>query len=80
MKVPQPLREADEQDVVVVRTYDAADGSEIVVDLGATGKEAAVDVLAGTAIVVVDDRQYEFELPPEASDVSVNNGVLTIRD
>ena len=79
MRVPQPLRDAENRDAAV-RTVEYDDGSLIVVDLGTPTEEVAVDVLDGMAIVVAGDEQFEFELPPEASDVSVKNGVLTIRE
>lgn len=79
MKVPQPLQNATDRGIVV-RTLDYEDGSVIAVDLGDTTGEASVDVVDDTVIVVAGDQQFEFELPPEASDISTKNGVLTIRE
>ena len=54
-------------------------GTRIVADLGPAVTEAAIDVVDGTAIVVIDDAQYEFELPDGAvSDTFITNGVLSI--
>jgi hypothetical protein len=54
-------------------------GTRIVADLGPAVSTAAVDVVGGTAIVVIEDAQYEFELPAGAvSDTFITNGVLTI--
>ena len=54
-------------------------GRRIVADLGPAVASAAVDVVDGTAIVVIEDAQHEFELPAGAvSDTFITNGVLTI--
>ena len=79
MKVPRSLQNVD-QAGAVVRTLDYEDGSVIAIDFGHAGEDLAVDVVGSTAIVVTDDEQFEFELPPEASDVTVRNGVLTIEE
>ena len=79
MRVPHALRDAEDRDAAV-RTVEYDDTSLIVVDLGMPTVEVSVDVLDGMAIVVAGDDQFEFELPPEATDVSVKNGVLTIRE
>lgn len=78
METPHELRSVDQQDVLVRRlTYD--DDTVIAVDFG--GKdEIAVDVVGDTAIVVAGDRQVEFELPEGASEVTTNNGTLTIAE
>jgi hypothetical protein len=78
VKVPQSLRNVDRD--AVVRTFDYDDGSVIAVDFGTAAAEISVDVVGSTAIIVADGEQFEFELPPEASDVSARNGVLTIED
>jgi HSP20 family molecular chaperone IbpA len=59
------------------------DGSVVfAADVG-VGREASIDVVGDTVIIVTDDEQYEFELP--ASDESdddaqafMKNGVLTV--
>ncbi|MDF9747389.1 DUF7127 family protein [Natrinema salsiterrestre] len=78
MKVPQSLRNVDQD--AVVRTFDYDDGSVIAADFGNSAAEISVDVVGSTAIIVADGDQFEFELPPEASDVSARNGVLTIEE
>lgn len=77
METPQALRTAD-QDELPVRKYEYDDGSVIVADFGSAGDDPSVDVVGGTAIVVAGDRQVEFRVPNEASDVSIRGGVLTI--
>ncbi|AGB17409.1 hypothetical protein Halru_2838 [Halovivax ruber XH-70] len=79
MKVPQPLQNATERGIVV-RTLDYDDRSVIAVDFGAAAGDVAVDIVDDTVIVVADDQQFEFVRPPEAADVSVKNGVLTISE
>lgn len=79
METPNELRSAaNEQQDVAVSRYEYDGESLIAVDFG-PADESVVDVVDGRAIVVVDDRQYEFDLPPEATDVELTNGVLTVR-
>lgn len=49
-------------------------------DFGGDANEAAVDVVEETIIVVLDDEQFELDLPEQASDAHtfMKNGVLTI--
>lgn len=77
MRVPQPLKEIDRQDAVV-RTLEYDDESVIAVDFGPVTDDISLDVVGDTVLVIVDGSQFEFDLPAEARDVSVNNGVLTI--
>lgn len=78
MEPPPELRAAadDRPDVTIaIREYD--DETVVSVDFGpATGE---LDVVDGTAIVVVDGTHLEFDVPPEATDVTVNDGILTVR-
>ena len=48
----------------------------VVADFG--GVDGSVDVVDETAIVVVGDEHYEFEVPTGASRAVMNNGVVTI--
>ncbi|NHN48823.1 hypothetical protein G9464_14635 [Halostella sp. JP-L12] len=80
METPAELEDAAgerEEITITEREYD--EESLVAVDFGPAGGTPTVDVIDGTAIVVVDGEQYEFEMPPGASDVAVNGGVLTIR-
>jgi hypothetical protein len=62
----------------VGRRYDYDGRTVLVADFGASA-EGSVDLVGDTAIVVVGDDQYEFEVPAGVSArASVNNGVLTI--
>lgn len=71
----ETLRSVDE---ATTRRYEYDDGSLVFVgDLG-VGTEAALDVVDGTAIVVTDEEQFEFELPEEGAQAFIRNGVLTI--
>jgi hypothetical protein len=62
----------------VGRRIDYDGRTVLVADFGASA-EGSVDLVGDTAIVVVGDDQYEFEVPAGVSArASVNNGVLTI--
>ncbi|WP_435193888.1 DUF7127 family protein [Natronomonas sp. EA1] len=62
---------------VLARRYDYEDTTVFVADLGATD-DASVDVVDGTAIIVIGDEQYELELPGGEARASINNGVVTV--
>lgn len=60
----------------VARHYEYDDSAIIVADFGfVTG---SVDVVDGTAIVVIDDDQYEFDVPAGVDRAVMNNGVVSI--
>lgn len=61
---------------VPVRRVPGSDRMVIVMDFGATGDEW-VEIVDETALVVVEDDQYEFDLPAGAQ-AFITNGVLTI--
>jgi hypothetical protein len=65
------------RDDTVARRYDYDDQVVFVADLG-PGREGSVDILGDTAIVVVDDEQYEFEIPAGEARGSIANGVVTV--
>ena len=80
MKTPQPLQSAaDEEDDLTIARREYDDESVVTVDFG-RGVEAALDVLGDTAIVVAGDRQFEFEVPDEATEFTTNEGMLVIRE
>ena len=79
MNVPESLRDVDRLDAVV-RTIEYDDDETVIaVDFG-TSDDVTINVVDSTTIVVVDGQHLEFELPEEARDVSVRNGVLTIEE
>ena len=59
-----------------VRHYEYDDGAVIVADFGPVS--GTVDVVDGTAIVVIGEDQYEFELPAGVDRAVMNNGVVSI--
>ena len=59
-----------------VQRYEYEDAVVYAVDLGPAA-DGSVDVVDGTAIVVVDDDQYEFEVPGDAK-AFIRNGVVTV--
>ncbi|MFB6117783.1 hypothetical protein [Halosegnis sp.] len=62
------------EDVVATR-YDDGDTVTFVADFDG---DAAVDVVDGTAIVVVGDEQFEFDLPAGDTNARANNGIVTV--
>ncbi len=72
---------ADGRDVFA-RQYEYDDETVIVADFGTADGDATVDVVDGTAIVVVEtpdgSRQEEFDLPANDAQAFMKNGVLTI--
>jgi hypothetical protein len=60
-----------------LRQYEYDDAVVLAADLGVVG-DATVDVVDGTAIVVVGDEQYDFEVPAGDARAFIRNGVLTI--
>jgi HSP20 family molecular chaperone IbpA len=66
----------------LVRRYDYDDNVTFVADLGVADDAVSVDVVDGSAIVVIESggtaRQHEFELPDGDAQVFMKNGVLSI--
>jgi len=60
-----------------LRQYEYDDAVVLAADLGVVG-DATVDVVDGTAIVVVGDEQYDFDVPAGEPRAFIRNGVLTI--
>ncbi|WP_415381143.1 hypothetical protein [Halosimplex sp. TS25] len=79
MEAPRTLQSAAAEDEDIAITRRDFDGETlIVVDFG-EGADAQLDVVGGTAIVVAGDRQFEFEVSDDVTDLSVNDGMLRIR-
>ncbi|WP_129112671.1 DUF7127 family protein [Halegenticoccus tardaugens] len=80
METPRELEaEANRRGDVAIRRYDYDGDTVIAADFGPAVGELSVDVVDDTAIVVLGGQQFEFEVPAEAHEVTVNDGVLTIR-
>jgi len=64
----------------MVRTYEYDDSSVVVADLADVAADPTVDVVDGTAIVVLDDAQFDIDLPADGSvaHTFMKNGVLSI--
>lgn len=60
----------------MARTYEYEDETVLVADFGSA--DGHVDVVDGTAIVVIDGEQFEFDVPVGASRAIMNNGIVTI--
>jgi hypothetical protein len=65
------------EDGVATARYEQGDTVGFVADVG-VGTDATADVVAGTAMVVVDDDQYEFDVPAGDATARVSNGVVTV--
>jgi hypothetical protein len=76
MTLEQLKRDADYH----VAHYQYDDESVLAVDFGGDQSDTAVDVVDGTAIVVIGDDQYEIDLPESNDDphTFMKNGVLSI--
>lgn len=77
MRIPERLREVDQQEAII-RKYEYDDATTITVDFGPEASDISVDIVDGTAIVVVDGEQFEFELSDDTDKIAIKNGVLTI--
>lgn len=66
----------------LARRYDYPDRTVLAMDLQVPEESLNVDVVDGTAILVVETedgpRTEEFEVPEGDADVFMNNGVLTV--
>ncbi|WP_222918999.1 hypothetical protein [Natrinema sp. SYSU A 869] len=80
METPPELEDvAGDEDKITITNREYEGESVIAVDFGQTGEKPSVDVVGETAIVTVGGNQFEFDVPSDASDVTVNDGILTIR-
>jgi HSP20 family molecular chaperone IbpA len=75
-------RQAHRGDDIVVERHDYDEGTTVVADLARADEDISVDVVEGTAIVVVETGdgvlEREFDVPDGATRVFINNGVVTI--
>ncbi len=79
METPPELEAvADETTDITITNREYEDESVIAVDFGPVGETPTVDIVDDTAIVIVGDEQFEFAIPEDASDVTVNDGIMTI--
>ena len=80
MEAPRELRSAaNEQEEVTITRREYEDENAIIVDFG-PGVDASLDIVGDTAIVVAGDRQFEFEIPEGATEVTTNDGMLIIKE
>ena len=78
MEAPGELRSAaDSRDDITIARREYDDENVVVVDFGPE-VHPSIDIVDDVAIVVAGDDQYEFEVPSDASDISVNDGMLLI--
>lgn len=81
METPAELQAAAENQESITISKREYDGESIIaVDFGPVAGEPSVDIVEETAIVVVDGKQFEFNVPANANKVTVNDGILTIKE
>lgn len=79
METPPELEAAAWKTGRLTITKREYDGEQVIaVDFGPGSETPELDVVGETAIVVVGGEQFEFGIPPDASDVTINDGILTI--
>ena len=76
---PELAAVAGDQEGIYITEREVDGETEIAVDFGPLPGRPTLDVVGETAIVVVGDEQFEFDVPADATDVSVNDDILTIR-
>jgi len=80
METPPELEAAaSEREEITITSREYDDEQLVAVDFGPVVGAVELDVVDETAIVVAGDRQFEFDVPSDATDVIVNDGILTIR-
>ncbi len=80
METPSQLRSAanTREDIAIThREYD--EKNVIAVDFGPDAMPS-LDIVGESVIVVAGDRQFEFERPAEATDITTNDGMLIIKE
>jgi hypothetical protein len=77
MRVPERLQDVDQQGAII-REYEYDTTTTIAIDFGSEARNISIDIVDGTAIVVVSGEQFEFELPADTDEIVTKNGVLTI--
>jgi len=79
MDTPNTLQSVVADETLRITRRDDEDGGTLtVVDFGER-VTAHLDVVGDTVIVVADDRQFEFDISEEMTDLPVNGGMLRIR-
>ncbi|RDI72304.1 hypothetical protein [Halopelagius longus] len=80
MEAPRQLRSAaNEREDITIAHRDYEGESVVAIDFG-PGVEATVDIVGETAIVVAGENQFEFDVPPEATEITTNDGILLIKE
>lgn len=80
METPTELETvAENQDAITITKRDYEEETTIAVDFGPVAGKPTVDIVADTAIVLIDNEQFEFDIPADADEVTVNDSILTIK-
>lgn len=77
MRISERLQEGDQKEAII-REYEYDDTTTRTVDFGPEASDISVDVVDGTAVVVVNGEQFEFKLANDIDEIVTNNGILTI--
>lgn len=81
METPRELEAAaGDQEDIVIRKQEYDGETVIAVDFGPAAGTPSLDIVGDRAIVVLNDDQFEFEIPPGANEVFINDGILTIKE
>lgn len=60
-----------------IAKYDYDDATVFVMDAGVS-TDTSVDVVDGTAMIVVDGKQYDFDVPAGEAQAFMKNGVVGV--
>lgn len=81
METPHKLEAvAGNQEAITIRKQEYDEETVIAVDFGPAAGNPSLDIVDNTAIVVLDNDQFEFEIPSGANEVFINDGILTIKE
>ncbi|MFP8954745.1 hypothetical protein ACLI4Z_17535 [Natrialbaceae archaeon A-arb3/5] len=76
---PELAAAAGSTDEITITNREYDEETVIAVDFGPIAGTPTLDVVDETAIIVVDGEQFEFDVPSDATDIVVNDGILTIK-
>lgn len=80
METPSQLRSvANKREDIAITHREYDEKNVIAVDFG-PDVMPSLDIVGESVIVVAGDRQFEFERPAEATDITTNDGMLIIKE
>ncbi|WP_227380570.1 DUF7127 family protein [Haladaptatus halobius] len=63
----------------MIRKHEYDDENILAVDFGLNTGEISLYIVASTAIINIDGEQFEFEVPADADEIIINDGIPTIK-